>query len=632
MPYGFTSKILKVDLSTENVEIKKFDESFYRKFLGGRALALYFLLKELKPNVDPFSPENRLIFATGVATGIPLPGMNRYCVAAKSPLTNTFGESYAGGFFGPELKFAGFDAVVIEGKAEEPVYLWIHDGEVEIKKATHVWGQKTKKATETIRREVKDLRARVAAIGPAGEKLVRFANILHDMKYANGRCGLGAVMGSKNLKAIAVRGTQKLEFADKEKIVELAKWAAKAIKDMPGPHSRWKYGTAAVLLPLNELGLLPTRNFLDGEFEYAEQISGEKMAETILIGRKGCYGCGIMCKRIVRGKHPYETDPDYGGPEYETLAAFGSLCGVSDLNAISYANMLCNAYGLDTISTGVTIAFAMECYENKILTKEDLNGLELKFGNADAVVKLVEMIAKREGIGDILAEGVMRASKKIGRGAEKFAIHVKGKEVPMHEPRGKKSLAIAYATSPCGADHMQSAHDTLFERDVKKILPLGVFKPLDGTYLGSEKVRMFMYLNMWWSLFDCLGVCKFVVTPHPVAVFSISQLRDVVKAATGWDITIWEMLKTGERAITMARCFNIREGFTKNDDTLPERFFEPLRSGSMKGEKISKKEFENALKLFYEMMGWNLETGVPTEAKLYELDIGWISNFLKQVK
>jgi aldehyde:ferredoxin oxidoreductase len=617
-------------LSIGSIDVEKFDENFYRKYLGGRALALYFLLKELKPGVNPFSPENKLIFATGVATGIPLPGMNRYAAVSKSPLTNTFGESYAGGFFGPELKFAGFDAIIIEGKAEKPVYLWIHNGEIEIRKATHIWGMKIKETTETIRREVKNPKARVAAIGPAGEKLVRFASILHDMKYANGRCGLGAVMGSKNLKAIAVVGSHKLRFADKEKIVKLAKWASKAIKDMPGPHSRWMYGTGAVLLPLNELGLLPTRNFLDGEFEHAEDISGERMAETILLGRKGCYSCGIMCKRIVKGKYPYETDPDYGGPEYETLAAFGSLCGVGDLNAISYANMLCNAYGLDTISTGVTIAFAMECYENKILTKEDFGGLEPKFGNADAMVKLVEMIAKREGIGDILAEGVMRASRIIGRNAERFAMHVKGKEIPMHEPRGKKSLALAYATSPSGADHMQNAHDTLFERNVEKILPLGILKPLSSMDLGPEKVRMFMYLSMWWSLFDCLGVCKFAVMPHPAAVFSISQLRDIVKAVTGWEVTIWELLKVGERAINMARCFNVREGFNKSDDTLPERFFQPLRSGAMRDEKIAGEEFEKALKLFYEMMGWDSETGVPKKAKLHELDIGWAVNFLEK--
>lgn len=621
MPLGFTGKILRVNLSTEEIKVESFDEFFYRKYFGGRALALYFLIKELKPKINPLSPENKLIFATGVATGIPLPGMNRYSVAAKSPLTNTYGEAEAGGFFGPELKFAGFDAIIVEGKSNKPVYLWIHDEEVELKNASQIWGLKTKETTEKIRKELGDPRIKVAAIGPAGEKLVRFANIIHDMKYANGRCGLGAVMGSKNLKAVAVRGSNKLKFFNEEKIAELAKWASKAIKELPGTSSRSKYGTAGVLLPLNELGLLPTRNFLDGEFEYANEISGEKMLETILTGRKGCYGCGVLCKRVVKAKKPFETDPDYGGPEYETLAAFGSLCGVNDLNAISYANMLCNAYGLDTISAGVTIAFAMECYENGILTKDEVNGLELKFGNADAMIKCLEMIAERKGIGDVLGEGVMRASKKIGKGSEKFAMHVKGKEIPMHEPRGKKSLALAYATSPCGADHVQNAHDTIFEKSVKTVLPLGIFKPLNKTYLGPEKVRMFTYLSMWWSLLDCLGVCKFVAAPHPAAVFSITQIRDIVKFATGWDITLWEMLKVGERAITMARIFNVREGFTGKDDTLPERFFQPIRSGAMKGQKISKNEFNAALKLFYEMMGWSGEKGIPTKAKLCELDI-----------
>ena len=345
------------------------------------------------------------------------------------------------------------------------------------------------------------------------------------------------------------------------------------------------------------------------------------MRNNILMSTEGCFACPIRCKRVVRAREPYATDPDYGGPEYETIAALGSLCGISDLNAIAYGNQLCNAYGLDTISTGVVIAFAMECYERGIITKEDTGGLEIRFGDEKVMIKLIEMIAKREGFGDILAEGVKRAAERIGRGAEKFAMHVKGKEIPMHEPRGKASLALAYALSPNGADHVQAPHDPLFERISEFVKPLGILRPVNRLSLGPDKVRLFIYLSLWWGLFDCLGFCKFTVVPQPAGVLQVHHIVDLVKAATGWNTSLWELMKASERVINLTRAFNIREGFTSKDDSLPDRFFQPLMFGARKGSKIHKKEFKEALRLFYEMMGWDPETGIPKKAKLRELGL-----------
>jgi aldehyde:ferredoxin oxidoreductase len=618
--YGFNGKVLRVNLTNSCIDVEELGEDIYRRHLGGRSLALQFLLKELKPKTDPLAPENKLIFATGVATGIPLAGFSRYSVVAKSPLTGGFGESEAGGFWGAELKFAGFDGVIVEGASDKPVYLWIYDGNAEIRDASHLWGKKTKETQEIIRREIGDPHVRVALIGPAGEKLVRFACILNELKFANGRGGLGAVMGSKKLKAIAVRGHMHMECRDPEKIKVLARWFSENLKKHVPALSRSKYGTAELVLPLNADGILPTRNFRDGTFEGAEGISGEEMLDKIVINNEGCFACPIQCKRLVKGIEPYPTDSSYGGPEYETIASFGSLCGVSNISAVAFANQLCNAYGLDTISTGATVAFAMECYENGILTKNETDGLDLKFGNADAMVKLVELIAERRGLGDILAEGVKKASQRIGRGSERYALHVKGKEIPMHEPRGKTGLALQYALSPSGADHLQAGHDPSFEKNVEDVKPLGILKTVNRLDLGPEKVKLFKYLNLWWNLLDCLCVCKFVFAPHPVGVFKIPHIVEIVNAVTGWNTSLFELMLVAERSINMARIFNLREGFTSEDDWLPERFFEPLERGPREGARILKDDLKKAIALYYGMMGWD-ETGTPELAKLYELGL-----------
>ena len=632
MPNGYNGKILHVDLSSMKMKVEEPDEVFYRTYLGGGGIASYYLLKGLKPGIDPFSPDNVLVFASNVISGVPIAGMTRYTVAAKSPLTGGFGEAEAGGFWGPELKSAGFDAVVITGKAAKPSYLWIHDGKVELRSAEKAWGLESGPAQEKIREEVKEKRARVAIIGPAGEKLVRFACVVNELKHANGRTGMGAVMGSKNLKAIAVRGNSKPEVKDVEKFLDLAKSLTEQI-NTHGPNKVLrKMGTPNLVMALNTQGILPTLNFHTGVFEGAEKISGEKMTETILRTEEGCYACAVRCKRAVEVvEGPYTTTPLYGGPEYETLGSLGSLLCIDDLAAIAKGNELCNRYTLDTISAGVAIGFAMECYENGILTKEDTEGVEFRFGNADAMIKGLEWIALRKNrLGDLLAEGVKIAAEKIGKGSEKYALHVKGQELPMHDPRGKTGQGLSFAVSPTGADHIEAPHDTPFAAPgpmLDRIAPLGLLEAVPTRDLGPKKVRNYTYLQFVWSLYNSLGVCNFVA--GPVWALPLNKLVDVVSAITGWETSLWELLKAGERTVTMARVFNLREGFGRKDDTLPDRLFEPLESGPLQGKGIDRKEFQEALTMYYEAMGWDPKDGVPTRGKLAELNLYWLDEYLK---
>jgi len=428
--------------------------------MGGWNIIADILIREVPPGTDPLAPENKLIFAPGVLTGFPISGASRHAVGAKSPLTGGFGAAETGGNWGAQLKRAGFDALIIEGVAPHPVYLWITDGTIEIRDATHVWGASTKETAEILRAEVGQRRAELAMIGPGGENQVRFACVMHGTKDAAGRTGMGAVMGSKRLKAIVALGHQSLRAADPERFGALARMMAEAVQAGERASSLHKYGTGVGIDGGLASGNLPIRNFRDGEFEGVERLSAENLMESIGVGMEGCFACVVRCKKVVKVNEPYVVDPTYGGPEYESIGALGTVCGVNDPVAVSKATELCNAYSLDTISTGVTIAFAMECFERGLLTLEDTDGIDLRFGNGDAVVQVVHRIAHREGLGDLLAHGTRYAAARIGQGAERFAVQVKGQEYPMHEPRLKRALAIGYAVSPTGADHCHALHDT----------------------------------------------------------------------------------------------------------------------------------------------------------------------------
>ncbi|MFX1570851.1 MAG: aldehyde ferredoxin oxidoreductase family protein [Promethearchaeota archaeon] len=621
MVNGYTGNILRVDLTNERISIENPDEIFYRRYIGGEGFVAYYLLKELKTDIDPLGPENKLIFATGPLTGYAIPGTGRNSVGAKSPLTGGFGEAEVGGHWGAELKHAGFDAIIIEGKAKNPVYLWIHDGEAEIKDASHLWGKTTGDAEALIKKELEDKFARVAQIGPGGENLVRYACIIHDLRNAAGRSGMGAVMGSKSLKAIAVRGHKKLDVSNKEILrAKIREFNDVAYKPVSG---YFKYGTGyGIMEQFASTGNLPTRNFRDGDFKYAKDLDPGIMKDEINLTMEACYACSIRCKKIVDIGEPWNVDPIYGGPEYESIGAFGSNCGINDLKAVCKANELCNKYSLDAISTGVSISFAMECYENGILTDNDTNGIKLNFGNAKAMIQIVELIAKRKGIGNILADGVKRAAEKIKNGSEKFAMHVKGQEIPMHEPRLKQGLGVGYAVSPTGAEHMANMHDTTIasERSIAVHSAIGILEPLEINDIGFKKIRALVYYTNWRNLLNALLICYFVPWDYV-------DIPEIVRAVTGWYTSSWELMKIGERITTMARVFNIREGFKTENDWLPERFFKPHTSGALLETAIKSDDFKSAIISYYKMMGWR-EDGVPTKSKLEELEIDWVSQYL----
>jgi aldehyde:ferredoxin oxidoreductase len=626
MSYGFHNRMLRVNLSTHEITLDEPGEEFFRTYLGGWGVIGHYLLKELVPGVDPLGPDNLLIFAPGVVTGAPVGGSGRHAVGAKSPLTGGFAASEAGGFWGAELKRAGWDGIVISGQAGEPVYLWIKDDQVEIRNASHLWGKRTADVEAILRKELGDKRVRVAQCGLAGERKVRFASVMHDVNRAAGRTGLGAVMGAKGLKAVAVRGSGQVEVADRGKVQTVARWLRDHFMEsgyLRGIHNN---GTAGQLISLDATGGLPTHNFQQGSFEGAETITGETITDTILVERDTCFACPIYCKRCVQAAQPYQIDPVYGGPEYETVAALGSCCGVDDLEAIAYGNQQCNAYGLDTISTGVVIAWAMECFERGLLTPVDTGGLDLRFGDVEAMLGLIEQIAHRQGFGNLLAEGCLRAAQEIGRGTERYAMHVKGQEIPMHEPRIKFGLDIGYATSPTGADHMHNIHDTALAREgspIEKMRSLGILQPVAADYLGPEKVRLFKYRQAWRMLGNCLTLCMMMRD-----IFSADHICDLVQGVTGWNSSMFELMKVSERGLTLAQAFNHREGFGPQDDVAHWRFSTPFEDGPAVGVHVPHEEIQRAIRLYYEMNGWDSDTGAPTAGKLHELGLHWLAELL----
>lgn len=641
MPLGYNGKILRINLTNNKFNIEEPDWIFYRTYLGGRGFISYFLLQEVPAEVEPLSEQNKLIFSTSVMTGAPLPGFGRQSIGAKSPLTGLYGESEAGGFWGVELKKAGFDAIIVEGKAKKPVYIWIKDGEVEVRDATNIWGLDTGDAKDKIIQDLGEEKLCVEIIGKAGENLVKIAGVSSDLSHYHGRTGMGAVMGSKNLKAIAVKGSQKLEYSDPQKIKELAKWFANNYKSNADNAGQSKYGTSEYYFNKNLVGVEPTLNFTTGYFEGLEGQSVEELHGKYKIKTDGCYACPVRCKQVFEMEEPYTVDPRYGGPEFETLASFNSMCGVKELEAAIKAHELCNRYGLDTVSTGVVIAFAMECFENGLITTKDTGGIELNIGNAEAMLQMVEMIAERKGFGDILAEGSKRAAEIIGKGSSKYAMQVKGQEFAMADPRVNFGLGLHFALSPTGADHLQAEHDGAFDSALvgyghdadepssllSNIYPLGILEPVPSLSIGPEKVRLFTYLQHYWSLFECLDACIF--TFAPVRTFKIEQIPEMVKAVTGWNTSLWELMKVGERATTMTKMFNIKNGVSREDDKLPERMFEAVKGGILKGNKLDKDEFERAITLYYQMMGWDGKTGIPTEGKLHELNLKWVLDYVK---
>ena len=603
--YGYAGRILHIDLSTGKTYTEPLNEDYAKKYIGGIGLGMRLWLDNSKAGVDPFSPENPLVLVTGPTSGTIWPtGGNGHAFVAKSPQSYGIGESKSHGSFGTELKRAGYDAVIFHGKAEKPVYVWIDDDSVQILDASHLWGKSPAETEDTIKEELGDYYIRVAAIGPAGEKLVRIACIINEKTRAAGRCGMGAVMGSKNLKAIAVRGTHDVTVAKPDEFLEFVKEFHERMK---GPATK-KYrtlGTPENVLVHNALHCMPTRNYDNAHFEAAEKVSGEYLNERFVAKIIGCSSCAMRCEHIcVVNEGPYKGA--MARVEYEPLWALGPYCGIDRLDAVIKGSELCNYYGMDSISAGVIVGFAMDCYENGILTQKDMDGIEARFGNHEALVKLLEKMGKREGIGNILAEGVKFAAEKIGKGAEKFAQHIKGVEVTGYDLRCLKTAALGFAVSFRGADHNRHG---AYAFDVK-----GKFNRLKYEKGRAKAVKD---IEDVYTIIDSLIICKFSRGTYYKEFEDLAKLYTLV---TGWETTPEEMRLKGERINNLARVINVREGLGRKDDTLPWKVMNlPVPDeGPSKGAYVTQEELDLMLDDYYEVRGWTKE-GIPTPEKLKQL-------------
>ncbi len=645
---GFTGKILHVDLTNQQIEVEKPTEEFYRHYAGGSLMGLYYLWKNTPKGADPLSPENTLTFALSAPTGLPVSGQSRCTVTCKSPSSGGAADSQAGGFWPAELKYAGFDAIVVKGASDKPVYLWIKDGEAELRDASHLWGKPTLEVDDTLKEEIGDKRIEIAQIGISGEKLANFAAIMNMSNRAWGRTGVGAVMGSKKLKAIVVRGTQKVVPGDKSAVAALSKKGAKAL---PGSdmESFGRYGTAETVMANHGGGGLPTRNWDAGAFEGAEAISGERLYDELLRGaeegkqdkqgRDTCYACIIRCKRVVESEYRNNNlIPEYGGPEYETIATFGSYCGVDDLHAVTYANQLCNEYGVDTISCGATLSWAMECFEQEVINIEETDGIELRYGNAEAMIAMLKKTLNREGFGDILADGSAKAADRLGKGHE-YLLTIKGQELPAHMPHVKRSLGVIYATNPFGADHQSSEHDPMYHPKLyagndewpgyKVFLnQIGLNKPQPTKVLNEEKVEFALKTQYTYSAADTVSVCQFVYGPG-WQLYGPQDMADLMSASTGWDVSVEEIQEIGRRRLNMMRAYNAREGLTRDQDTLPKKLFKKaLEGGRSDGILLENEELQAGLDMYYAQAGWDVADGTPTRPTLEGVGLDWVADDL----
>ncbi len=596
--YGYRGTVLRINLSTGDIKKEALDKELAKQYLGGRGLAEKMFANEVDHKIEPFDVDNKLFIAAGPLSGVQtVPTGGRYMVITKSPLTGTIASSNSGGRWGAELKFAGYDMVIIEGKSEKPVYISIVDEEVTIKDAAHLWGKMTSETTEMLLKENNE-KAKVLNIGPGGEKLSRIAAVMNDLDRAAGRSGVGAVMGSKNLKAIVVKGSSKPEVADKDKLKEVVKRVNEKIREngVTG-QGLPTYGTAVLVNIINENGVFPANNFQQSTFAQAEEISGETLADKYLVKRVGCYGCPIAC-----GRHCKVDDIESGGPEYETVWGFGADCGVSDLAAVIKANYWCNEVGLDTISASATIAAAMELYQRGLIKDDELDGLSLEFGNAEAVIEWTKRMGLREGLGDKMAEGSYRLGEMYG--APEYSMSVKKQELPAYDPRAIQGQGLAYATSNRGGCHVRAY---LISPEI-----LALPEKLDRFEANGkpEWVKIFQDLT---AAIDSTGMCLFTSF-----AMNADDYADIINAVTGDDYDAASLLATGDRIWNMEKLFNIDSGLGKADDTLPKRLLEEgIVDGPSKG---SMSQLDEMLPKYYDVRGWDAE-GVPTEAKLAELGI-----------
>jgi len=608
---GYMGKLLRVDLSSGTIEDEPLNPDWARQFVGGSGLAARYLYDLITSQTDPLGADNPLMFMTGPLVGTTAPSCGRYVVCARSPLTGIWGESNSGGYWGPELKFAGYDGILLTGRAAHPVYLWIKDGVAELRDAGHLQGQDSYQTQESIRQELGEPKARVACIGPAGENGVKYAAVMNDAGRAAGRTGMGAVMGSKNLKAIAVRGTGSVPLADEEAFKDYVRQAREAIKEDIATEILRPMGTAGSAEMLMMLGDMPSRYFTGDEMDVGP-IGGATMAETILVKHVACYRCPIACGRLTDISERYGLSR-VDGPEYETIAAYGSLLLVDDLPAIAYVNHLCNRCGLDTITSGVTIAFTYYLYDQGIISAQDTGGLELHWGDIETAIRLTEMIAYREGFGDLLAEGSLAVARHFG--VEELAVQVNGLEVPMHDPRASFGMAVNYATGPRGACHNQGDMYLVDQGQQQEELGIVMGERFESS---AEKAQITARQQDWRTLYNAMIMCVFANPPASIT-------RGMLSAATGWDLTMEDLLPLGERAFNLKRALNVRLGLTAANDRLPKLLLQPLPGGGTEGRVP---DMDLLMREYYAWRGWDPVTGKPTRERLVALGLADIAEDL----
>jgi aldehyde:ferredoxin oxidoreductase len=618
---GYSGKVLRINLTDKTFGEEELPPGMAQDFIGGAGFGIKYLFDEVKAGTDALGPENKLIFAPGPFTGTGVPCASRMAVTAKSPLTGAVGMALSGGQFPTEMKFAGWDAIIIEGKAEKPTYVSIVNQEVRFRDASRTWGTLTFDCQQMIKDELGDQNVRVCCIGPAGERLARIACIVNERR-AVGRKGLGAVMGSKNLKAVAVRGTGKVSVSSEEKYRAGRTAMLKAFKESPVLYPEFsKLGTPMVVDLTGAMGILSAKNWsATGEFVPVEGI-GIKAQESRKIGKEHCFGCPVGCSQMKQARTGAYAGILTEGPDFETVYAFGSNTGVGEVDPIIAADRLSDELGLDSISAGVTIGFAMELFEKGILTSKETEGIDLRFGNDEAMMKVLRKIAFRDGIGDLLADGSLAAAKNIGRGAEKYAIQVKGLELPAYDVRGAMAHGLNYATSFTGADHCRGyAFQEIFGIPVPWEVDRFAVEGKGKLTKWNQDVRA--------ATTDCPTMCAFLLD-MAFAGTCLENTATLMEAVTGLSFTPEQVQKVGERINNLAKAFNVREGLTRADDTLPERLMtEPLKAGASKGHMISRADLDTMLDEYYRERGWDAETGVPTRAKLAELGLEYVANVL----
>jgi aldehyde:ferredoxin oxidoreductase len=621
MSKGFKGRILRIDLSGETIVPLELSEDFYRTYLGGGAVGAYFLLKETTGDTEPLGPDNLLTIAPSVTTGANVSGVSRCSVVALSPLTEAVGEGQAGGSIGPMIKRAGFDAIVIKGKAKQLSYLYLDEDRVEIRDAETLRAKPVSEVYAYFKRQHEPRKISVIQCGPAGENRVRFASLMVDRNNVVGRTGLGAVMGSKNLRAVVVSSRNTVDFFDPEGLKQFNRLAKERLETAGFPWILKQHGTPGVVSIQAAGGNIASFNYSSGFHRNHSRLDGNTYDKAIGAGKTTCPGCIVSCRKRVRAETPHMVTDKLGGPEFETLSTLGTNLDITEITAVAKANEMCNEFGLDTITMGAMAAYLFESLEKQAVDPNVEVGGPFRFGQPEDLFRLIESVSQRKGIGHFLADGFETAIEKLGKATSTYAIHCKGQGLPAHMAQVKPSQALMYAACPIGGDHMSAEHDWFLNPEDQNSRALGIFGGGNAKSTDTAKVRMTSYSQIYYGLLDTLALCMFVWGPGNLHTYR--ELEDLVFFSTGWRTSLWELMKAGERKINMLRQINARRGFSAQEDVLPDRLYQPIPDGPSQGACVDRNRFPEMLKEYYQFMGWDPETGNPTPGKLLELGLEW---------